>query len=314
MRIVIALGGNALLRRGESPEAATQTTRLALIAPALASLARQHQVVIVHGNGPQIGLLARESTNDRDLVSPYPLAALGAETQGLIGSLLEQALHNAGLTSPIVALVSHTIVAVDDPAFLAPSKPIGAVYNRWHAQRLARSHGWTIALDGGGWRRVVASPRPRHIVELETGRTILASGGTVIMGGGGGIPLTDDHGYSPVDGVIDKDYTAALIAEELDADLLVILTDVAGVLADFGTPQQRVIQATTPALLQAISFPEGSMKPKVEAACTFTESTGRRAAIGALEDAEAIVRGTAGTQITSTPTSLPNLNQPAMEA
>lgn len=297
MRIVIALGGNALLRRDEAPDAETQTARLALAAPALASLAQQHQVVIVHGNGPQVGLLARESTDDRSLASPYPLAALGAETQGLIGSLLQQALHNAGVTTPIVTLISHTIVDAQDPAMLAPTKFIGAVYRRRRARKLARAHGWIVAPDGDGWRRVVASPQPRRVVELESGRALLTAGVTVIMGGGGGIPLTEDRGYRPIDAVIDKDHTAALIARELDADLLVILTDVPGVFADYGTPDQRVIESTTPALLRAIAFSAGSMGPKVEAACLFADSSGRRAAIGSLDQAEAVAAGIAGTQI-----------------
>lgn len=299
MRLVIALGGNALLHRNEAPDAMIQTERLALAAPALARLARQHQVVFVHGNGPQIGLLARESTDDRAIATPYPLAALGAETQGLIGSFIQQALHNAGLASPIVTLISHTIVDADDPAMLAPTKFIGAVYSRRRAHRLARDYRWDVALDGRGWRRVVASPQPQRIVELASGDALLRSGASVIMGGGGGIPLTEGRGYHPVEAVVDKDHTASLIARELRADLLVILTDVPGVLADYGTPQQRVIDNTTPMLLRSLPFPVGSMGPKVEAACTFTEATSRRAAIGALEDAEALVDGTAGTQITA---------------
>ncbi|HEU5223192.1 MAG TPA: carbamate kinase [Candidatus Lumbricidophila sp.] len=297
MRIVIALGGNALLRRDEAPDADTQTARLALAAPTLAQLAQQHQVVLVHGNGPQIGLLARESTDDRSLTSPYPLTALGAETQGLIGSLIQQSLHNAGLSKPAVTLITHTIVDADDPALSNPTKFIGAVYSRRKAARLARDHGWRIAPDWNGWRRVVASPQPRRIVELEAARTLLTAGVTVVMGGGGGVPLTEDRGYHPADAVIDKDHTAALIATELAADLLIILTDVPGVLSDYGTPDQSVIESSTPALLRLLSLPEGSMGPKVDAVCTFTELTGKRAAIGALEDADAVVRGTAGTQV-----------------
>ncbi|WP_022886163.1 carbamate kinase [Glaciibacter superstes] len=303
MRLVIALGGNALLHRHEPPEAATQVARLALAAPALARLAVQHQVVFVHGNGPQVGLLARESTDDATLTAPYPLAALDAETQGLIGSLLTQALHNAGLAGPIVTLVTHTVIDADDPAMGEPTKFIGAVYDHHRAHRLAADHGWDIARDGDGWRRVVFSPLPQRIVELHAGATLLDTGATVIMGGGGGIPLTDHDGYTPVEAVIDKDHTAALLARALGAEQLVILTDVPGALTDYGTPDERVIGDTTPGLLRALPFPAGSMGPKVDAACTFVENTGKPAAIGALEHAEEVVDGIVGTQITPGPAS-----------
>lgn len=299
MRLVIALGGNALLHRDEPPEAATQVARLALAAPALARLARDHQVVFVHGNGPQVGLLARESTDDPTLAAPYPLAALGAETQGLIGSLLTQALHNAGLSKPALTLVTHTIVDADDPAMTAPSKFIGPVYGYRRARHLADDHGWDIAPDGDGWRRVVPSPLPQRVVEFDAATTLLNVGATVIMGGGGGIPLTDYTGYRPVDAVIDKDHTAALLARMLNADMLMILTDVPGVISDYGTPDAAVIAATTPALLRALPFPAGSMGPKVTAACGFVDATGRRAAIGPLEHAEEVVDGTVGTQISA---------------
>ncbi len=299
MRLVIALGGNALLHRNEAPEAAIQSGRLAQAAPALARLAQQHQVIIVHGNGPQVGLLAEESTNDRSIAAPYPLAALSAETQGLIGSLIQQSLHNAGLTSPVVTLISHVIVDASDPAMHAATKFIGAGYGKHHANRLARRHDWEVALDAHSWRRVVPSPQPLRIVEIASGEVLLRSGATVVMGGGGGVPLVDADGYHPVEAVVDKDHTASLIARELSADRLVILTDVPGVLANYGTFDQKVIDHTTPAALRALSFPQGSMGPKVDAACTFTEATGRRAAIGALDDAEALVDGTVGTQIES---------------
>jgi len=298
MRLVIALGGNALLHRGESPDAATQTARLALAAPALARLARAHDVVFVHGNGPQVGLLARESADDPDLAEPYPLASLSAETQGLIGSLLTQELYNAGMTRPAVTLVTHTIIDSGDPAMATPSKFIGAVYDKWSAHRLAADHHWNIALDGEHWRRVVPSPRPQRVVEVDAAAALIDTGITVVMGGGGGIPLVDENGYQQVDAVIDKDHTAALIAQSLNADLLVILTDVPGVITDYGTPQAAVIASTTPALLTAFSFPAGSMGPKVAAASSFVNATGRRAAIGSLDHAEEVVGGTVGTQIT----------------
>lgn len=301
MRLVIALGGNALLHRDEPPEAATQVARLALAAPALARLARAHQVVFVHGNGPQVGLLARESVDDVALSAPYPLAALVAETQGMIGSLLIQALHDAGFAGQAVAVVTHTVVDADDPAMRMPTKFIGPVYDYRRARRLADDHGWDIAPDGDGWRRVVPSPLPHRVVELDAATTLLAAGTTVIMGGGGGIPLAVGDGYRPVDAVVDKDHTAALLAGALGADRLVILTDVPGVIADYGTPDATVIAATTPALLRDLSFPAGSMGPKVTAACGFVERTGRRAAIGSLEHAEEVVDGTAGTQLAPPP-------------
>ncbi|MBW4033670.1 MAG: carbamate kinase [Acidobacteria bacterium] len=300
MRIVVALGGNALLHRGEPPDAAIQTARVADVAPALMRLAMAHEVVIVHGNGPQVGLLAHESSDDHTLTAPYPLSALGAETQGLIGSLLQQALHNAGLPTPAVTLITHVVVDADDPAMTAPTKFIGAVYPDHEAHQAADRYGWVIAPDGAGWRRVVPSPMPRSVVELASATTLLHSGVTVIMGGGGGIPVTDKRRYHPVDAVVDKDHVAGLIARELDAELLVILTDVAGVIADFGTSAQRVINEATPALLREMPFPSGSMGPKVEAACAFVDATGCRAAIGDLANAERVVEGVAGTQITST--------------
>ncbi len=297
MRLVIAVGGNALLHRGEVPDITTQTTRLAAVAPTLARLAEAHEVILVHGNGPQIGVLARESTEDCTLSAPYPLTALGAATQGIIGSLIQQALHNAGSRKPIVTLVSHTIVEADDPAMRTPTKFIGAVYTARKAHQLAAEHGWHIGADGAGWRRIVPSPRPRHIVELKSAVTLLRAGVTVIMGGGGGVPLTENPDYRPVDAVIDKDHVASLIGREWGAELLVILTDVPGVIAHFATPDHRVIRNTTSEELRALQLPAGSMGPKVEAACAFVDFTGRRAAIGALETAEAVVAGTAGTQI-----------------
>ncbi|WP_103663012.1 carbamate kinase [Microbacterium sp. CJ77] len=299
MRFVIALGGNALLHRHEAPEAATQVARLSLAAPALARIAAAHQVVFVHGNGPQVGLLARESAEDETLTSPYPLSALGAETQGLIGSLLIQALHNAGHPGQAVTVITHTVVDADDAAMGTPTKFIGAVYDCRHARRLADDNGWDIAADGEGWRRVVPSPLPRRIVELSAAATLLAAGSTVVMGGGGGIPVIDSDGYRPVEAVIDKDHTAALLARLLHADALVILTDVPGVIADYGTPAATVIAATTPALLRTLPFAAGSMGPKVDAACGFVEATGKRAAIGSLDHVQDVLDGTVGTQITA---------------
>lgn len=298
MRLVIALGGNALLHRGERPDASAQIARITFAAPALAALAAEHEVVFVHGNGPQVGMLAKESADDDSLSAPYPLASLGAETQGLIGSLLAQALRGAGLAAPVVAVVTHAVVDIDDPAFSTPSKYIGPQYPRRRAERLAEAYGWSIAQDGDGWRRVVPSPAPRRIIELEAAQTLLQAGTTVIIGGGGGVPVIEDaRGVRTVDAVIDKDRTAALVARAVNADRLIILTDVPGVIADYGTPSASVIAEGTPALLSALRLPSGSMGPKVDAVCDFVSATGRRAAIGALEHAGDVAQGIVGTQI-----------------
>lgn len=298
MRMVIALGGNALLHRGEPPEAAAQSARLTAAAPALMRLAEEHEVVLVHGNGPQVGLLARESAEDPSLGEPYPLGLLSAATQGLIGSLLQQALRNAGATKPVAALVTHVVAAPDDPALRHPEKFIGALYDEREARALTKAHGWTMAADHGGLRRVVASPRPTRILELDEGRALLDAGHTVIMGGGGGVPVCNDAGgLRLIDAIVDKDRTAALIARDLDADLLVILTDVPGVIAGFGSPDATVLSELTPASAATLSLPAGSMGPKVEAAVEFATATGRAAVIGPLEHAEDVVAGILGTRI-----------------
>ena len=297
MRIVVAIGGNALLRRGERPDAAPQREHVAVAAAALAGLARQHEVVIVHGNGPQVGLLALESAADPSLTAPYPLSDLVAESQGLIGLWLQQAIRDEGIVD-VVSLISQTVVDPADPAFQAPSKFIGQVYDDPTARRLATRHGWTVRPDHGGWRRVVPSPVPIGLVELPVVDRLLAAGVTVIVGGGGGVPVMRRDGrYVSVDAVIDKDRAASLAAVALDADLLLVLTDVDGVIRDFGTPAQKVLREVTVADLKALSFPAGSMGPKVEAVCDFTLQTGRRSAIGSLDEVNAVLARTAGTQV-----------------
>ena len=298
MKLVVALGGNALLRRGEPPDSAVQIEHVAQAAPALAALATEHQVVLVHGNGPQVGMLALESAADRSLSTPYAFSDLVAETQGLIGYWLQQGLANAGLATPVVTLVTQTVVDGDDPAFDDPSKFVGQVYPEDEARELARTQGWQVAQDGAGWRRVVASPLPQRVVELPVAEVLVAQGVTVVLAGGAGVPVVEGPtGLTGVDAVVDKDFTAALVAEQLGADVLVMLTDVEAVLSGYGTPGERALHDVTPTDLAAEHFPAGSMGPKVAAACRFVERTGGRAAIGSLESATAVIAGTAGTQI-----------------
>ncbi|MCL6735874.1 carbamate kinase [Streptomyces neyagawaensis] len=300
MRIVIALGGNALLHRGERPDAAVQQANIDRVATAVAALAHEHEVVLTHGNGPQIGLLAMESASDRALSAPYPLDLLGAQTEGMIGSLLARSMYNALPGRKIAALVTHTLVRADDPAFARPTKFVGQVYPRDTARSLARKRGWHIAQDTTGWRRVVASPSPQEIVETDTIHDLLACGALVVCAGGGGIPVTadlDTGALYGVDAVIDKDLTAALLAEDLKADFLLILTDVPNVYADYGTPDQQPLLDATPDELRCGRFPDGSMGPKTEAAARFVERTGGLAAIGALDAAYEVVHGRSGTLV-----------------
>ena len=297
MRLVVAVGGNALLERGEVPLAAIQEGHVAVAVGALAPLAADHDLVITHGNGPQVGLLANESALDPDLPGPYPLDVLGAESQGMIGYFFLQALENALPGRTVVSLICQTEVDRDDPAFRDPTKFVGPVHDRATAEDLALRRGWQVREDGAAWRRVVASPEPRAVVELGVIRRLMESGAVVICAGGGGIPVvrTDDGLLRGAEGVIDKDLAAALLARQLGADALVLLTDVDGVEVGYGTPEPALIRHTTPARLRDGSYPAGSMGPKVEAACRFVEATGRPAMIGRLEDAPDLLQGTRGT-------------------
>lgn len=296
MRIVVALGGNALLRRGEPAEAAVQRRNVERAAKAVADVAAAHEVVLTHGNGPQVGLLALQSEAYRE-VRAYPLDVLGAESEGMIGYLLEQALANELAGREVATLLTQVVVDPGDPAFMRPTKPVGPVYPEEEARRLARERGWAVGADGGGFRRVVASPEPTGIVELGTIRLLVEAGVLVICVGGGGIPVVVDEagGLRGVEAVIDKDLSAALLARLLGADLLLLLTDVPAVERNFATPAAEPIRRARAADLRALALAPGSMGPKVEAACRFVEATGGTAAIGALEDAAAIVRGEAGT-------------------
>jgi carbamate kinase len=302
VRIVAALGGNALLERGEPPESGIQEAHVIKAVSALAPLAEGNDLVITHGNGPQVGMLALESAHDPAISRPYPFDVLGAQTQGMIGYWLIQALQNALPRRPVACLVSRTLVGRDDPAFGQPSKFVGPVYDEPRARALAAAHGWEIRRDGARWRRVVPSPEPAELLDLPAIRTLLGTRAIVICAGGGGIPVVADGagGTHGVEAVVDKDQTASLQARQLDADALLLLTDVAAVMDGYGTPQARPIRRATPAELRARVFPAGSMGPKADAVCRFVEATGKPAAIGRLGDAQALLAQQAGTVITIT--------------
>jgi carbamate kinase len=294
--VVIALGGNALLKRGEPPDVGRQRANLEAAADVLAEVARDHRLVITHGNGPQVGVLALQSEASP---TPSPLDVLGAETEGMIGYLIEQALGNRLPGRSVATLLTQVVVDAGDPAFAAPTKPIGPIYAEDDARALAAERGWTVAPDGASYRRVVASPQPLDIVELGTIRLLLDADVTVVCAGGGGVPVVKDAGgrLHGVEAVIDKDLSAALLAERLGASMLVMLTDVDAVVAGWGTADAVPIRATDPVALRALRFAAGSMGPKVEAACRFVEATGAVAAIGSLADAASVVRGSAGTLV-----------------
>ncbi|MCB0827695.1 MAG: carbamate kinase [Solirubrobacterales bacterium] len=294
---VVALGGNALLPRGEAPEAAAQLRAARRAAETLAPVAEARRLVVTHGNGPQVGLLALMS-DAYEAVAPYPLDVLDAESAGQIGYVIELELDNAIDDRDTVALITRVVVREDDPAFDDPTKFIGPVYDRDAAGVLERERGWTIRPDGDGFRRVVPSPEPRSIVQLPAIRRLSESGFLVVCAGGGGIPVVEQgSGHRGVEAVIDKDLCSARLAIDLEAELLVLATDVDAVYLDWGSAGQRAIGQTTPERLRSSDFPAGSMGPKVEAACRMVETTGRRAAIGSLEDLPGLLDGSAGTQV-----------------
>lgn len=299
MRIVVALGGNAILARGQRPDADVQEAHVDRAVAALAPLAAEHELVITHGNGPQVGVLALQSASDPRLTTPYPFDVLGAQTQGMIGYWLLQALQNHLPHRKVAAIVNQTLVAADDPAFAEPTKFVGESYDEATARRLATTRGWTVRADGSAWRRVVGSPRPLEVVETPLIRDLIGLGAVVVCAGGGGVPVVrDEQGLlNGVEAVVDKDLTGAVLAEALGADVLLVLTDVPAVMRDFGTPGQAAIPRATPAELRGLDLPAGSMGPKVDAVCRFVERTGGVAAIGALGDAAAILAGTAGTRV-----------------
>lgn len=300
MLIVTALGGNALLRRDEEMTAENQRANVRIACEALAGIADKNQLVVTHGNGPQVGLLdLRQAASGR---APYPFDVLGAETEGMIGYMIEQELGNVlPFERPIATLLTMIEVDPADPAFTRPTKFIGPVYPKMDADRLAAEKGWTFREDGLHWRRVVPSPDPKRIFELQPIRWLLEHDTIVVAAGGGGIPTMYQPGAERkligVECVIDKDLASALLAKELGADLFVMLTDADAVYLDWGAPGQKPIRRASPAALAAHGFAEGSMGPKVEAACRFARATGKRAAIGAMADLTAIVAGEAGTTV-----------------
>jgi carbamate kinase len=301
MLVVVALGGNALLKRGEPMTAAVQRANVRVAAQALAPVATEHQLVITHGNGPQVGLLALQAAAYMP-DDAYPLDVLGAETEGSIGYMIEQELGNLlPIEVPFATVLTMVEVNRDDPGFQNPTKFVGPVHQKADADRIAGEKGWVFRQDGDCWRRVVPSPNPQHIIEIRLIRWLLEHGTIVICAGGGGIPTMYEPGTERtlvgVEAVIDKDLCSELLARELGADLFVMLTDVDAVYENWGKPIQRAIRRASPAALQEMQFAAGSMAPKVEAACHFAATTGKPAAIGALPNLSQILAGAAGTTV-----------------
>ncbi|MGD2120412.1 MAG: carbamate kinase [Gemmatimonadota bacterium] len=298
--VVIALGGNALLQRGEPVSAEVQRKNMRTAGASIAAVAKEHHVVLTHGNGPQVGLLALQEASYSDIFQ-NPLDVLGAETEGMIGYLIEQELSNRLPGREILTLLTRVKVDQKDPAFENPSKPIGPLFEPEEARRIASNLGWSLAPDGDKLRRVVPSPLPEEIIPAKIFRRLLVRGVLVVCAGGGGIPViwNEEHGWQGVEAVIDKDRTASLLAQEVGAHALVMLTDVPQVQIGFGTPEARPIHRATPSELRALAdeFPAGSMGPKISAAMEFVEATGGFAAIGSLADAPDIVRQNAGTVV-----------------
>jgi carbamate kinase len=305
VRVVVALGGNALLRRGEPLTAENQRANARVACKALAPIALEHELVISHGNGPQVGLLALQGSA-YTAVEPYPFDMLGAQTEGMIGYLIQQELGNElPFEKRLASLLTLIEVDREDPAFQNPTKPIGPIYPEDEASRLADQKGWVFKPDGDYFRRVVPSPLPRRIFGLEPVEWLLEQGCVVVCAGGGGIPVMYTDEPVPagkrlvgVEAVIDKDLASALLAKDLRADAVAIVTDVDAVYDGWGTPEQRAIRRATPEALAASEFAAGSMGPKVKAACSFVEQTGGFAAIGSIADTPALLRGEAGTVVT----------------
>lgn len=295
--IVAALGGNALLERGQPLDAKTQRGNVAVAAEAIAAIAEDNNVVVTHGNGPQVGLLALQALAFSS-VAAYPLDILGAESEGMIGYMIEQELRNCLTGRDVATLLTMASVRADDPAFDVPTKPIGPVYMPEETERISRERDWHFRRDGNGVRRVVPSPEPVRIVEIEAIRKLVHAGFVTVCAGGGGIPVVErSDGLFGVEAVVDKDLSSALLATELAADRLLMLTDVAAVYEGWGMPNSRALRRTTPAVLRSMEFEPGTMAPKVEAACRFVDATGCEATIGALSEIRAVLAGESGTII-----------------
>jgi carbamate kinase len=303
MRIVVALGGNALLRRGEPMTAETQRHNTKIAATALAEIYPNNELVITHGNGPQVGLLALQGAAfNQD--EAFPLDVLGAQTEGMIGYMIEQELGNLlPFEVPFATMLTMVEVDPEDPGFANPTKFVGPVYDVSQAETLRAQKGWVFKKDGEKWRRVVPSPSPKRIFEIRPIKWLLEKGAVVICAGGGGIPTIYDKAgertLRGVEAVIDKDMCSELLAREIGADFFIMATDVEAVFLDWGKPSARPVRRADPAALRSQGFAAGSMGPKVEAACRFVEKTGKTAAIGALKDLAAILRGEAGTIVTA---------------
>ena len=299
MRIVIALGGNALLPRGATPDTAIQVAKVRLAVEALAPLAAEHELVITHGNGPQVGLLAAATAASGSPAHVYPLDTLVAQTQGMIGFWITQALTDALPGRAVAGLLTRTLVDPADPAMSRPTKFVGAVMEEADARTLASERAWTMARDGDHWRRVVPSPAPLEVLEADVVARLLGDGAVVVCTGGGGVAVRTwpDGTHEGVEAVVDKDLASSVLGRQIGADLLVVLTDVAGVVVDYGTPEAHLLESVTPAELRSLGLPAGSMGPKAEACASFVEVTGGRAVIGALGQATDLVAGRAGTQV-----------------
>ncbi len=306
MRVVIALGGNALLKRGQALTVENQRENTVIAARALAEVAQTHQLVITHGNGPQVGLLSLQA-NAYKPEEAFPLDVLGAETEGMIGYMIERELGNIlPEETPLATILTMIEVDADDPAFADPTKFVGPVYERAEAQRLAAEKKWEIKADGDKWRRVVASPLPKRIFQIRPIKWLIENKTVVICAGGGGIPTAYDKDgmLRGIEAVIDKDLATELLSREVEADLFISATDADAVYLHWGEEQQKAIRRAPPALMREYAFAAGSMGPKVDAACHFVEATGKTAAIGALADLSEIIAGNKGTTITADATQV----------
>ncbi|OOF42933.1 carbamate kinase [Rodentibacter rarus] len=306
MRIVVALGGNALLKRGEPMTAQNQSANIRIAAEQLTKIKQENELVISHGNGPQVGLLALQHAAyyaQDPKIEPYPLDVLVSQTVGMIGYMLQQELTNLLPQTPTITLLNQVVVDPNDPAFEKPSKPIGQVYTKEEAEKLAAEKNWTVMADGQYYRRAVPSPLPQSVTGIDAVKALLANRNIVICGGGGGIPSyhNSQGELQGVEAVVDKDLCTALISQELEADLFIIATDVSAACVNFNKPDQKQIAKANPQALEnlASEFAAGSMGPKVKAVINFVNATGKDAVIGSLNDIERIVKGEAGTRVTN---------------